>query len=400
MIERRADEFRLEPTLEDLGRLQKFVGCRRWVWNRALALQLERLEQHQTLLTYVELAKHLTAWRHDPATEWLSEGPVHTQQSTLRDLDRAFQRWRKGTSRRPRFKKKGRHESIRYPDCKQIKFDCATRDPEGRTILPRIFLPKIGWVKFRMSRPLSGKVCNATVSCKGGLWYVSIQTEMDISPEPIPQTEENTIGGDVGLCCFLKLSDGRSIEKPQHIQRIEERLCTAQRKLSRMKRGSKNHTAQKKRVQRIHRQAACARKDFLHKVSSDLSKNHAYVKLENAQVQRMVKSPDTDLPGESQTHAERARFNRRLLDVGWGMFLFLLDYKLRARGGGLILVNPAYTSQECSCCGSIHKENRPTRDRFYCLACHHEEDADWNAAKVIKQREGPSRLACERPPQG
>lgn len=401
MIERRADQFRLEPTSEQQQKFRRIAGCRRWVRHRALEIQLKRLDEKQPLLTYYDLAKLLTEWRNAPNTEWLAESPVHTQQAVLRDLDKTFRQWRNGKCKLPRFKKRGCGDSFRYPDHKQIKFDFKTQDDEGRKVLPKIFLPKVGWVKFRQSRQLSGEVCNATLVCRAGHWDVSIQVEKELSPEPIPQTAENTIAGDIGMSLFLQLSDGSKIEKPKNIQRIEETLTIAQRKLSRMKPGSKNYTRQKKRIQRLHKKVACARRDFLHKTSTQLSKNHAYVKLEDARVSRMIQTPESEQhKEEGKTRKSMSRFNRGLLDLGWSMFLFYLDYKLRARGGGLIVVNPAYTSQECSLCHFIHEDNRPSRDQFHCLACHHEDDAHLNAAKNILKRAGHARFACESPSNG
>ena len=399
MIERRGFENRLEPTCEQSQLFFRFVGCRRWVWNWALALQKSRLENSLPLLSFAELCKQLTELRNSPDTAWLSEGPTHTQQAALRDLCRAFERWRARTARLPCFKKKGVRESIRYPDCKQIKFELRTHDEAGRQVHPQIFLPKVGWVKIRLSRPLVGKVCNVTVRYCAGRWVASIQTEFDVEAPAIEQTDQNTIGGDIGVCHFLVLSDGTTIDAPSHIANKEKALKTAQRKLSRMQKGSKRYQEQRKRIQKLHHRIASSRKDFHHKVSTTLSKNHAYVKLEDVSVLRMIQTKESDQPSKSKTAARRATFNRSLLNVGWGMFLHLLDYKLRVRGGKLILVNPAFTSQECSVCGSTAEGNRRTRDCFRCLSCHHTEHADANAAKVIKKRAGrapsPSGVACE-----
>ena len=118
------------------------------------------------------------------------------------------------------------------------------------------------------------------------------------------------------------------------------------------------------------------------------------MKLEDVSLRKMVKTRESEPDGPKQTRVRRARFNRSLLAVGWRVFLSYLDDKLRVRGGGLILVNPAYSSQECAVCSSIQKGNRLTRDRFRCLACHHADHADANAAKVIKKRAGHARFAC------
>jgi putative transposase len=399
MIERRGFENQLEPSWSQEQLLRRFVGGRRWVWNWALALQKSCLDQGLKLHSFAELCKLLTELRNAPDTGWLYEGPTHTQQAALRDLCRAFERWRAKKGGMPKFKRRGVQESIRYPDCKQIKFQLRTQDEQGRQVLPQIFLPKVGWVKIRLSRPLVGKVCNVTVRLSAGRWIASIQTEFELEVPILEQTEQNTVGGDIGLCHFLVLSNGTTIEAPDHIQRKEKALKTAQRRLSRMQKGSKRAQEQRKRIQKLHQRIACSRKDFLHKTSTTLSKNHAYVKLEDVRVSTMIKTQESDPQGKPTTASRRAKFNRKLLNVGWGTFLHYLDYKLRVRGGGLILVNPAYTSQECSVCGSIAESNRKTRGVFHCLSCHHADHADANAAKVIKKRAGrapsPSGVACE-----
>lgn len=398
MIVFRNYRFQLEPTPEQ-GILQRqFAGCRRWVWNKALEIQLTRLEEKQPLLSYGQTAKLLTEWRHDEKTAFLSEGPVHTQQQALRDLDIAFQRWRANIAGLPRFKKRGIRDSMRYPDASQIHFQLETKDPDGREILPKIFLPKLGWVKFRMSRAIPGEICRATISYKAGHWHVSIQVKIEITPNAIPQTVENTIAGDIGITQFLTFSDGTSIDKPVHIEKHQRTLAKAQQKLSRKKRGSKNYNEQKMKVQKSHYKVSCARKDFLDKASTQISKNHAYVKLEDANVKNMIRTKESDQHEEiSYTAKQRARFNKKFLDIGWGMFLNMLDYKLQAKGGAVLFVDPAYTSQECSECHHICKENRPSRAVFSCVSCNHRENADFNASKVILSRAGHARVACAEP---
>ena len=180
-----AFKFRLVPTLDQEILLSRHAGCVRFVWNKALDLQTRRLEAGIPLLSYGDLAKLLTLWRSSEEYGFLALGPVHPQQQALKNLDRAL--WealdRKNPKRFPRFKRKGEGDSLRYPDPLQVKLDLATRDPEGRNLLPRIFLPKVGWVKVRVSRQIEGDLRNATVTRKAGRWAVSLQTEEDV-PEP------------------------------------------------------------------------------------------------------------------------------------------------------------------------------------------------------------------------
>ena len=172
-------KFRLVPTPEQETLLSRHAGCVRFVWNKALDLQKKRLEAGIPLLSYGDMAKLLTLWRSSEEYGFLAEGPVHPQQQTLKNLDRAI--WealdRKNPKRFPRFKRKGEGDSLRYPDPLQVKLDLSTRDEEGRTVHPRLFLPKVGWVKLRVSRRPSGDLRNATVTRKAGRWAVSLQTE-------------------------------------------------------------------------------------------------------------------------------------------------------------------------------------------------------------------------------
>ncbi|MBI2570385.1 MAG: helix-turn-helix domain-containing protein [Candidatus Schekmanbacteria bacterium] len=156
MIIRKAFKYELKTNKAIKHKLRRVVGCARFVWNRALAIQLECLGASEKLLGYAELCALLTVWRNDPATAFLAECPVHTQQQTLRDLSRALHDGlsKSSAERMPRFKKKGRDlDSFRYPDPKQLKLESG-----------RVFLPKIGWVRYRDSRPAVGTAAVITVS--------------------------------------------------------------------------------------------------------------------------------------------------------------------------------------------------------------------------------------------
>ena len=132
-----------------------FAGCCRVVFNKALALQEEQRKHKEKKSGYAELCKLLTAWRHAPETQWLAEAPVHPLQQALKDLERAWTNCFAGRAGGPRFKKRGHGDSFLYPDAKQIHLD----EPNSR-----IFLPKLGWLRYRKSREIQGKIKNVTVS--------------------------------------------------------------------------------------------------------------------------------------------------------------------------------------------------------------------------------------------
>lgn len=236
--------------------MRRFAGSCRFVYNKALALQKERHEQGQKKLGYAGLCQLLTAWRHSADTAWLADAPVHPLQQALQDLERAYSHFFAQRAGFPKFKKKGRSDSFRYPDPKQIQLDQANS---------RIFLPKLGWLRYRNSRDVVGKVKSVTVSKHAGKWFVSIQTEREVEQ---PKPKGGVVGIDVGIARLATLSDGTFYAPLNSFKRHEARLRKAQQALSRKVKFSNNWKKAKARLQRIHSQMANARRDFLHKVST------------------------------------------------------------------------------------------------------------------------------------
>ena len=399
-----AFKFRLVPTLEQEAILSRHAGCVRFVWNKALDLQTRRLDAGIPLLSYGDRAKLLTLWRASEEYGFLALGPVHPQQQTLKKLDRAI--WealdRTNPKRFPRFKRKGEGESLRYPDPLQIKIDLATRDAEGRTLLPRIFLPKVGGVKVRVSRQLEGDLKNATLTRKAGRWGVSLQTEQEV-PEPEPRTS-SAIGLDLGVASFATLSDGTRIhpdpERVAAMKRAEKTLAWEQRKLSRKYRKgpkSQNFRKQKRRVARAHERVANMRLDFLHKTSTTVGETQADVCVESLSIRNMTRSARGTKESPGKNVRQKAGLNRSLLSQGWGTFLSLLEYKLSRRGGRLVRVDPRNTSRTCFVCGHVSPDNRPDQATFRCVSCEYCDHADVNAAKNIL-RAGHARSACSEDP--
>ena len=174
MQRRQAFVFELMPDGRQRRLMAQFCGACRFVFNQALALQKERYEQGEKRLGYAGLCQQLTAWRHSPETPWLKDAPIHPLQQALKDLERAYGNFFARRAGFPNFRKKGRSERFRYPDPKQIRLD------EGNG---RLFLPKLGWLRYRKSRDVQGAVRNVTVSQRCGKWLVSIQTEREVEHE-------------------------------------------------------------------------------------------------------------------------------------------------------------------------------------------------------------------------
>ena len=377
-----AYKYELMPDGQQERQMRRFAGSCRFVFNKALALQKERYEQDEKKLGYAGLCKLLTEWRNSAETAWLADAPVHPLQQTLKDLERAYANFFAKRANFPRFKKKGQSNSFRYPDPKQIKLDQANN---------RLFLPKLGWLRYRNSRDVLGAVKNVTVSQSCGKWYVSIQTEREVA-QPIPQG--GAVGVDMGVARFATLSDGTFYEPLNSFKRHETALRKAQQAMSRKTKFSNNWKKVKTRIQRIYARIGKARCDYLHKCSTTISQNHAMVCIEDLQVRNMSKSATgtADAPGRNVW--AKSGLNKSILDQGWFEFRRQLDYKLAWNGGHLIAVPPQNTSRTCPCCGHVSADNRQTQARFECVACGFEENADVVGAINIL-RAGHARLACE-----
>jgi putative transposase len=382
MIRLQAFKFELMPDGDQARDIRRFAGSCRFVFNKALAMQQERHATGEKKLSYADLCKRLTEWRNSPETPWLADAPVHPLQQTLKDLDRAYGNFFAKRADFPRFKKKGRsRDSFRYPDPKQIKLDQANS---------RIFLPKLGWLRYRNSRAVLGTLKNATVSLSNGKGFVSIQTEREVE---IPVHQGGAVGIDLGVVRFATLSDGAVFAPLNSFKRHEQALAKAQRAMSRKAKFSNNWKKAKAHIQRIHARIGNARRDYLHKATTTISKNHAMVCIEDLQVRNMSASA-AGTPEEPGTHVRaKSGLNKAILDQGWFEFRRQLDYKTAWNGGHLVAVPPRNTSRTCPCCGHVAKENRQTQARFACVICGFEENADLVGA-INVLRAGHARLAC------
>ncbi len=379
MIIRKAFKYRLKTKPADELLLRQFAGACRFVWNKALAIQKERLDRGDRCLSYNKLAVLLPEWKAE--FPFLKE--VHSQpiQQTLMNLDRALKDAfdKKSPKRFPTFKRKGKvTDSFRYPQ--GFKLDSN-----------RIFLPKIGWVAFFKSRPIEGTPRNVTVSRKGQHWFVSIQTEVDQAEPVHPST--SIIGGDRGVKRFITLSDGQYFGSLNVFRKLEATLAKEQRKLARKIKRSNNWYKQKNRITRLHIRIADARNDYLHKVSAEISKSHAVVVLEALSVRNMSASAKGTIEKPGRNVRQKTGLNKAILDQGWSEFARQLEYKQFWRGGWVLYVNPAYTSQTCSSCGHVSVGNRKSQELFACESCGLTANADHNAAINI-ERAGHAQLAC------
>ena len=375
-----AFKFELRPNGEQRRQMRRFAGSCRFVFNRALALQKARYEGGERKLGYAGLCKELAVWKQASATNWLTQAPSQSLQQALKDLERAYTNFFAKRAAFPRFKKKGQHDAFRFPQ--GVKLD------QGNS---RIFLPKLGWMRYRNSRKVMGAIKNVTVSASGGKWFVSIQTEREVETPRHPAS--NVVGVDMGVANLATLSTGDTIAPANALEKRQQQLARAQRAMSRKQKFSRNWTKAKARVQKIHARIGNARRDHLHKLTSALSKNHAAVVIEDLQVRNMTRSASGTVEQPGRNVRAKAGLNRSILDQGWHEFRRQLAYKQAWRGGMVVAVPPQYTSQQCSVCGHVEAANRPTQSRFACVACGHTAHADVNAACNVLAA-GHAVMAC------
>jgi putative transposase len=374
---RKGYKYRLKTNIKTRHQCVRFAGACRFVWNKILAINEGRYLAGIPRLSYHDAAGLLTLWKQSEEYGWLKD--VHSQvlRQCLMDLERAYTHLFAGHAQPPTYRKKFLSDAFRYPQGFRV---------EGK----RVYLPKIGLVRFWKSRPIDGTIKNVTVSRTGKHWFVAFQVEMEF-PEPVhPSTAE--VGIDLGIAAFAALSDGTLLPPLNALRTHERKLARAQQALSRKVKFSQNWKKQKARINTLHTRIANCRRDFLHQHSTTISKNHAVICVEDLQVKQMSKSAKgtTEAPGRNV--AAKSGLNKAILDQGWGAFRRMLEYKQQWRGGEVIAVSPRYTSQTCPVCGHISRNNRLQQALFSCEQCGYSYHADVVAAKNILVRGQRKRL--------
>jgi|AntAceMinimDraft_8_1070364.scaffolds.fasta_scaffold28205_3 putative transposase len=356
MLIRKAFKYKLEPIVEQEIMLNKTAGCCRFVYNYFLKLNIDQYAKDETFVFNHQMVNMLPELKKE--YPFLTEVFSQSLQTAVRNLGAAFKKFFNKQSAFPTFKKKGKQESFTCPQKFRIEEE---RD--------RIFIPKVGEVKYRNSRPIEGEVKSITISKNCGKWYVSILTEQEIQEQP--KTFNNPVGIDVGLKEFAVLSTGEIISNPRFYRTLEEKLAKEQRKLSRKEKYSNNWKKQLAKVQKIHSKIANARKDFLHKLSTQIVNNHDIIGVEDLNIKGMVRN---------------RHLAKSIADAGWNMFNNFLEYKSLWQSKTYQKVERFYpSSQLCSECGS--KQIMPLYLRIYvCKDCGTVKDRDYNASKNIELR--------------
>lgn len=310
---------------------------------------------------------------------------VSCQQQALRDLDRAFKNFFASRASFPRPHKRGINDTFRFPG----------REIETRRLnakWPAVRLPKIGWVKFRDTRPMHCTLKNVTVSLDATGWRVSFAREIE-HEAPAPSAER--VGIDRGVATTLALSTGETMTMPVRLSRIEAAKRKAQRVVARRKRGSKRRQRAQRGVARLQAKQARILRDFHHRAALSIAQRFGVAVLEDLNTRGMTASARGTMAEPGRNVRQKAGLNRVILNVGWHQFATILTYKMEERGGQVVTVPARFTSQTCAACGVVDARSRESQARFACIGCGHTDHADSNTAINIKRRWNTPLLGME-----
>lgn len=399
-LRNKAYKFRIYPTQKQIGILEWTLRRCKELYNAALEERREAYRMSGASVSYTMQANQL------PAIKELREEyqDIHSQvqQDVLKRLDKAmqafFRRVQDGEKPGyPRFKSGDRYDSFTYPQ-------------GGYEIINKhLYLSKIGHIRIKLHREIKGMIKTCTIKREADQWYAIFIAEYEFDPSKTFHPSEEEVGIDLGINSFAVLSDGTFIENPRMYPNVEENIKEAHKKIARRKKGSHRRNRAKKELSRLYRKARNRRKDFLHKQSKKLAKNHRTLVFEDLQIDHMTKRPKPKQDEETGQYlpngaAAKGGLNKSILDAGWGAFITMCSHKAEEAGGNVVKVAPHGTSQACSGCGCIVPKN--LEERWHsCPHCGCELDRDHNAAlnilhRYFKQKSDGAGSVPQRSPRG
>jgi putative transposase len=376
----------LDP--EQAERLTEWGHTCRAVWNLALEQRQFAWRQRGVTIRAVRQCRDLTEARADLL--WLADLPAQSAQQILRQLDRAYDNWWNPDhpAEAPTFRKRGAGLSVPFPG----------QAVEVRTLSRRwaeVRLPKVGALRFRLSRPLGGQVRNATVSRDGLGWHVSFGTATGAKPA-VPNGLPGC-GVDFGVACSAFVSDETEprLMPPSLTEGEQQRLLGLERRKARQFCWAKRHNGGRfsnrlrrtiTEIAKLKARQSRRRQDFTHKLTTDLAKSHGWVAIEDLRVKRMTRSAKGTKAHPGRNVEQKAGLNRSILDNAPHQRCRQLAYKAPRYGSEVRLVPASGTSQTCSACGVRDPHSRQGCGRvFACTSCGHTEHADLNAARNIER---------------
>src|SRR5579872_351047 len=366
--------YRLYPTPEQRAVLREHCGHARYVWNLAVEQHAHWHPGRASAPGYLEQCRQLTAAR--AAHPWLAAGSQTVQQQALRDFTQAMAAFfdPDNPAGRPSWRKAGRNEGFRITGRRGRHWD--VRRMSGK--VGQVWVPKAGWVRFRLSRPvpLGAKSYRVTMD-RAGRWHIAFAA----IPGPIPAPGNGqAVGIDRGVTVSAALSTGELLHAPGLTGPERRRVRHLQRKLARARRGSNRRGQVKRAIARLRARESDRRKDWAEKASTDIARRFDLIRVEDLQIGAMSRSAKGTAGDPGRNVRAKASLNREILRSGWGLLVRRLADKAPGR---VEKIAPAYTSQRCSACGQVDGNSRESQARFACTACGYACNADVNAAQNI-----------------
>jgi len=366
--------YRLLPTHAQEAVLRDHCGHARFTWNLAV-------EQHQHWRPgragapgYVEQCRQLTAARGE--NPWLAVGSQMVQQQALRDFAQALKALfdPDNPARRPTWRKAGRNEGFRIVGKRGRQWDVRRLSRK----IAEVWVPKAGWVRFRLSRPVpTGAKSYRVTMDRAGRWHVAFA----VIPEPVSAPRNGQVVGiDRGVTVSAALSTGDLLHVPGLTAQERQRMRRLQRKLARTRRGSNRRERVRLAIARLTARQTDRRKDWAEQASTRIARHFDLIRLEDLQIKNMTRSARGTSVDPGRRVRQKAGLNRQILRSGWGLLVRRLEDKAPGR---VEKINPAFTSQRCSRCGHVAAESRKSQALFSCAACSFTLNADVNAARNI-----------------
>lgn len=358
--------FRLYPNPAQVVLLLEQCGHARYVWNLGLEQRLMWRRWQGPTPGFNGQAAQLTEARSE--NPWLAGGSQTVQQQALRDLDRAWQNFFRGTHRRPRWRKQGQHEGFRIVGAQAVRVKQDSRRWSS------VMVPKVGWVKFKRSRGLPQWKSYRVVRDRAERWHIAFAAV----PEPIPAPGTgDVVGVDRGVIAAVALSTGELSSPGRLRPREGERLLRLQCRLARGQRGSNRRANVKAQIARLAARRVDRRKDWIEKTSTDLASRFDVIRVEDLRVKNMTRSAKGTIATPGRNVRQKAGLNRGILDNGWAMLVTRMEAKAPGR---VEKVKAAYTSQTCNVCKVVDPNSRKSQAVFVCTSCGWQAHADVNAA--------------------